>query len=108
MPFVYSKEQSFHEIIVETIDTIRYSSIIDVLSKNIKPILITGPSGTGKSIQLTRINHAPLVLTSTTSHYQLQLSVESKLDKIRKNMLGASNGTYCVVAIDDTNMPAQE
>jgi len=23
-------------------------------------------------------------------------------------MLGAANGTYCIVAIDDTNMPAQE
>ncbi len=54
------------------------------------------------------MTHAPLVLTSTTSHYQLQLSVESKLDKLRKNMLGAANGTFIVVAIDDTNMPAQE
>lgn len=108
MPFIYNKEQSYHEIIVETIDTIRYSSIITLLSRKTKPILITGPSGTGKSIQLSRINHAPLVLTSTTSHYQLQLSVESKLDKLRKNMLGAVNGTFCIVAIDDTNMPAQE
>lgn len=23
-------------------------------------------------------------------------------------MLGAANGTYCIVAIDDTNMPAEE
>lgn len=23
-------------------------------------------------------------------------------------MLGAAHGTYCIVAIDDTNMPAQE
>ena len=48
----------------------------------------------------------PLVLTSTTSHYQLQLSVESKLDKLKKNTLGAAKGTFCIVAIDDTNMPA--
>ena len=67
---------------------------------------MTGPSGTGKSIQLNRTTHSPLVLTSTTSHYQLQLSVESKLDKLKKNTLGAAKGTYCIVAIDDTNMPA--
>ena len=23
-------------------------------------------------------------------------------------MLGAANGTFCIVAIDDTNMPAEE
>ena len=77
--FVYDKEQSFHEIIVDTIDTVRYSSVIQHLSLNCKPILITGPSGTGKSIQLARAAKAPLVLTSTTSHFQLQLSIESKL-----------------------------
>jgi dynein heavy chain, axonemal len=38
----------------------------------------------------------------------LQLSVESKLEKIRKNMLGAAPGTITVVAIDDTNMPATD
>lgn len=57
---------------METIDTIRYSFIIDLLRENIKPILITGPSGTGKSIQLLKIDQAPLILTSTTSHHQLQ------------------------------------
>ena len=105
--FVYSKEQGFHEIIVDTIDTVRYSSIINLLSQNVKPILITGPSGTGKSIQLSRINKAPLVMTSTTSHYQLQLSIEGNLGKIRKTLLGAPSGSVCVVAIDDTNMPAE-
>jgi len=76
---VYQKDQPFHSIIVETIDTIRYSFAINQLSLNLKPILITGPSGTGKSIQLSRIDHAPLILTSTTSHFMIQLSVESKL-----------------------------
>ena len=104
--FMYQKEMGFHEIIVDTIDTVRYSSVINLLSQNVKPILITGPSGTGKSIQLSRVNKTPLVLTSTTSHYQLQLSIESKLEKIRKNMLGAPAGSVCIVAIDDTNMPA--
>lgn len=106
--FAYQKEQPFHSIIVETIDTVRYSFVINQLSKNLKPTLITGPSGTGKSIQLRRIDHAPLILTSTTSHYMIQMSIESKLEKIRKNILGAAPGTITIVAIDDTNMPAQE
>lgn len=49
-----------------------------------------------------------MILTSTTSHSQLQSSVESKLDKIRKNLLGSVNGKVNIVAIDDTNMPAEE
>ncbi len=55
-----------------------------------------------------RVNHAPLMLTSTTSHLILQLSVEGKLEKIRKNILGAAPGTITIVAIDDTNMPATD
>ena len=73
-----------------------------------RPVLVTGPSGTGKSIQLSKVNHAPLVLTSTTSHLILQMSVESKLEKIRKNIFGAAPGTITVVAVDDANMPAQD
>jgi transcriptional regulator with AAA-type ATPase domain len=76
---VYQKDQPFHSIIVETIDTIRYSFVVNMLARNLKPVLITGPSGTGKSIQLRRIDHAPLILTSTTSHFMIQMSIESKL-----------------------------
>jgi hypothetical protein len=36
------------------------------------------------------------------------MSVESKLEKIRKNIFGAAPGTITVVAVDDTNMPAQD
>ncbi len=35
------------------------------------------------------------------------MSIEAKLEKIRKNILGAAPGTITIVAIDDTNMPAQ-
>jgi len=37
----------------------------------------------------------------------MQLAVESKLEKIKKNMLGSAPGTITIVSIDDTNMPAQ-
>jgi dynein heavy chain len=35
----------------------------------------------------------------------LQLAIESKLEKIKKNLLGGKPGEVTVVAIDDTNMP---
>jgi ABC-type iron transport system FetAB ATPase subunit len=80
---------------------------VDILKSKSHPVLLTGPSGTGKSIQLLKIDISPLILTSTTSHSQLQSSVESKLDKIRKNLLGPGSGKINIIAIDDTNMPAE-
>jgi dynein heavy chain len=76
-----------------------------MLYQHKNPIFITGTSGTGKSIHLNRLPCVPLMLTSTTSPYQLQLAIESKLEKIKKNLLGGKPGEICIVAIDDTNMP---
>ena len=72
---MFQKEQPFHSIIVETIDTIRYAFVVKQLTQKLRPVIVTGPSGTGKSIQLTKVSHAPLILTSTTSHLILQMSV---------------------------------
>ena len=80
------------------------------MTQNLKPVIITGPSGTGKSIQLSRVTHAPLMLTSTTSHMILQLSVESKLEKIRKNMLDGiwdEDGCYSCKIIEDNGRWSQ-
>ena len=29
------------------------------------------------------------------------------MDKLKKNLLGAANGLYNIIAIDDMNMPAE-
>ena len=90
---------------METLDSLRYSFVVDLLYQNQKPVFITGTSGTGKSIHLSRLPCVPLMLTSTTSPLMLQLAIESKLEKIKKNLLGGKVGEVMVVAIDDTNMP---
>ena len=57
--FVYEKDMTFFELLVPTIDTVRYSSIVEWLIANNKQVYLTGSSGTGKSVicqsLLTRI-----------------------------------------------------
>ena len=83
-------------------------------------MFVTGVSGVGKSIiindVLTKMKEMkidplyPLYLTfsARTSSQQAQISIESKLDSKRKDLLGAPGNRQTVIMIDDVNMPELE
>ncbi|CAD2218708.1 Dynein heavy chain, N-terminal region 2/Hydrolytic ATP binding site of dynein motor region/AAA domain (dynein-related subfamily)/Dynein heavy chain AAA lid domain/P-loop containing dynein motor region/AAA+ lid domain/P-loop containing dynein motor region D4/Microtubule-binding stalk of dynein motor/ATP-binding dynein motor region containing protein, putative [Angomonas deanei] len=116
--FVYNVETPFFNILVPTVDTVRYSTLAKTLIQCGKPVLFNGQTGVGKSVILsdclnTNKEELQLALVSfqfsaQTSSERTQLLLESKLKQKRKNILGAPPGKRIALFIDDLNMPALE
>jgi dynein heavy chain len=81
-------------------------------------VFLTGVSGVGKSVIIANLlqlmketaNVVPVLMTfsAQSNALQTQLTIESKLEKKKKTLLGAPvNKTVCIL-VDDVNMPLVE
>ena len=111
------EELEFQNIVVTTIDTIRYRYIFDVLATHGKHVLFGGPTGTGKTVYIKQSLDAmdkdkwtniQSTFSAQTNANQIQDIIDNKLDKRKKGVFGPKQGTRAVVFIDDLNMPMLE
>lgn len=92
---------------VPTIDTVRYSFITEILLDSQKMVYVTGPSGTGKSVMVSSllrsikeprsIDPVNIIFSAQTSSFVTQLTIESKLTKIKQNAYGAKPGRKVII-----------
>lgn len=107
----------FADIIIKTMDTIRTEYVLDKLLTNQKQVLVIGPTGSGKSLnigdKLLRGMSSKYVsnfisFSAKTGANQTQDMIDLKMDKRRKGIYGPPLGKQFIIFIDDLNMPAKE
>ncbi len=113
--FNYDKTKPYFEMLVPTVDTVRYGFLMDKLLAVNRSVLFTGETGVGKSVIARALlldvsdkaNYIPIFLnfSAQTSSKSTQAMIEAKLEKRRKNVLGAPKNKRIIIFIDDLNMP---
>eukprot|EP01029_Cantina_marsupialis_P009143 TRINITY_DN2137_c0_g4_i1.p1 TRINITY_DN2137_c0_g4~~TRINITY_DN2137_c0_g4_i1.p1 ORF type:complete len:4119 (-),score=1448.16 TRINITY_DN2137_c0_g4_i1:93-12449(-) len=116
-PYQYDRKLSFSELIIPTKDTVRYKYLLDLLIRHNKYVLMTGPTGTGKTANINQQlqfgmeeKYVPLQLTfsAQTSANQTQDIIDEKCEKRRKGVFGPPAGKKYMLFVDDLNMPQRE
>ncbi|XP_004691642.1 PREDICTED: dynein heavy chain 6, axonemal [Condylura cristata] len=113
--FKYSQNVPFFEMLVPTVDTVRFGYLMEKLLAVSHSVLFTGTTGVGKTViakgLLNKIQesagYVPVYLnfSAQTSSARTQEIIESKLERKRKNILGAPVNKQVVIFVDDLNMP---
>ncbi|KAI8818687.1 dynein heavy chain and region D6 of dynein motor-domain-containing protein [Fimicolochytrium jonesii] len=114
--FKYTQDVPFFQMTVPTSDTVKYEYFLEALLMNGFPTMFTGNTGVGKSIIVQSLLNrccktygwVPVALnfSAQTNSAQTQQIMELKLEKKRKNIMGAPTGfNKIILFVDDLNMP---
>ena len=105
-------------MLVPTVDTVRSAFLLTASLKAGVPMLLCGGSGVGKSVLVQRVLaelqsggewlSAQLTFSAQTSAGGTQATIEERLDKRRRTVLGPPPGKRLALFVDDVNMPALE
>jgi dynein heavy chain len=115
---IITPESSFENIFVPTMATEKCKALLQRLVERAFPILLCGPTGTGKSALLKKLilNDLPqkeilpilVNFSAQTSVTQTQDIADAKLDKLRRGIFGPRGGKRCIIFVDEFNMPEVE
>ena len=88
----------FQEIIVKTVDTVRYVYLLKTLISNNVHSLVVGQTGTGKTVYVKEVlgksldkaayQNIQTSFSARTNANQIQDLIDGKLDKRRKGVFG--------------------
>ena len=116
-PYKHDPGVSYAEMIIPTKDSICYTYLFDQLVTNGKHVIMTGPTGTGKTVNISKHlqsglpdKYIPIFLSfsAQTSANQTQDLMDGKCEKRRKGVFGPQMGKKFVIFVDDINMPTKE
>jgi len=116
--FQFEDGLSYFQLLVPNPDTVRFSYVMDRMMTQQHSVFLTGNSGVGKSVNIASLlvkmqelaSVVPVFMTfsAQTKALETQLTIESKLEKKKKTLLGAPVNKTVVLLIDDVNMPLVE
>eukprot|EP00931_Biecheleriopsis_adriatica_P066335 TRINITY_DN4071_c0_g1_i5.p1 TRINITY_DN4071_c0_g1~~TRINITY_DN4071_c0_g1_i5.p1 ORF type:complete len:3484 (+),score=878.42 TRINITY_DN4071_c0_g1_i5:1149-10454(+) len=116
--FQFEEGVSYFQLLVPNPDTVRFSYIMDRMMTVQHSVWLTGDSGVGKSVNVMALlenmkelaSVVPVFMTfsAQTKALDTQLTIEGKLEKKRKTLLGAPVNKTIVILVDDVNMPLVE
>ncbi|CAG9765840.1 unnamed protein product [Ceutorhynchus assimilis] len=112
--YIHETNLRFSQILVPTVDTVRVTYILQLMNQIKRPIVLVGDTGTSKTaiIQdfLRHLNPDVFILlninfSSRTSSMDVQMNLESAVEKRTKDIYGPPMGKKLICFIDDMNMP---
>lgn len=116
--FNYTLGTPYFSILVPTVDTCRYSYMLDVLLQVGKHVFFTGETGVGKSVVIQKyladfkekrkIFPNFINFSAQTNSFDTQCNIEEKMLKIKQGVYGAPNNNKYLLFVDDINMPTVE
>lgn len=104
-----------NEFVVPTVDSLKYSWILNMHIRHKYPILIAGPTGTGKSLLIqdlliNKVNREDYEVSTISfspkmSYQRAQTLILDKLFKTKFGTYGPSLNKGAILFIDDFNLP---
>lgn len=115
---VLPRDIPVNQIIITTKETVRICALLDLLVRHDKPVLLVGPTGTGKTVyandflgkKIDRSVYTSICMNFSvgTTANQVQEIIMSRLNKRRKGVFGPPLGKRCVMFVDDLSMPLRD
>ncbi|KAA6372383.1 MAG: putative dynein heavy chain, partial [Streblomastix strix] len=116
--YKYNLQQPYEEILVQTEDTVATTTMLEMLNKAKANILVTGTTGSGKTIVDNDFLHIPTVqdkslffqikISAQSSAKGIQEVLEGRLTHRRSNLIGPPVVKQGIVFINEINTPTPE